>query len=623
MAPASRSLTDFGPEPGAPDVSAATRVYAAPARLFTAVMAIYYCLMVVAHVVILDGAAGFTMAALAGVTAVVALYLRFAPLRRAASVRTIGFNILVLEALVVANVTTHGVLLNDPGQITYLLMMAFAFALLGPTLAWVNLALTMVGAAAATLTLTGPAEDLVSNAFLSATAVIGSWFAARWIHDAVHGQAEARARAELLLMEVEAERLRVEDLAHEAAAASRAKSEFLSTMSHELRTPLNGVVGIASALKATPLTPQQAEMVALIEGSGRTLSHLLSDILDFSKIEAGRIEIDRAPFDLAKETRAIASLMFPGAAEGVATRLDIAPACGGTVCGDAVRLKQIVANLVSNAIKFTRAGEIAVTLRRDGDDVELRVSDTGVGFESHQADRLFQRFTQADSSITRRYGGTGLGLAITKALCEAMGGTIKAEGQPGVGATFIVRLPLPPLAVAVETPVAPTPASAPIAPTPALAEARAAPATRILLVEDHPTNRKVVELILSPLDVELIQTEDGAQALAAIEAGPPFDVVLMDMQMPVMDGLAATRAIRAREAALGLDPVPVIMLTANAMAEHRAAAHAAGADLHVAKPVTPAGLIEAITRVAAGESERVRTPVETVSAPAPPSRNSA
>jgi PAS domain S-box-containing protein len=398
-----------------------------------------------------------------------------------------------------------------------------------------------------------------------------------------------------------------------AEAANTAKSEFLANMSHEVRTPLNGVIGVAAALARTELAPDQREMVELILTSGQTLERVVSDVLDVSKIEAGRMELDPQPFDLRGQLDGLLNLFRARAEEkGLAYAVDYGEAARGDFLGDAVRLRQVLGNLVANAIKFTAEGEVRVTVdihdlapgaQDPGDDghgpavLSLEVRDTGIGFDAAAAGRLFQRFSQADGSITRRFGGTGLGLSICQALVGMMGGEIRAASQPGEGSVFQVTVPLP----RVRRPAAPPPAAeARPAPVPEAgvdhaAAGQAAP-LKVLLAEDHAVNRRVVEMILAPAGVELTAVETGAQALAAWREGD-FALVLMDMQMPVMDGLAATRAIRDEEAAApGRRRTPIVMLSANAMRQHSDEAMDAGADLHLGKPVTPDGLLAAVAR---------------------------
>ncbi len=367
-----------------------------------------------------------------------------------------------------------------------------------------------------------------------------------------------------------------------AEAASRSKSEFLANMSHEIRTPLNGIVAMADTLSRARLEPREHEMAEVIRTSGITLERLLSDILDTARIESGQVTIEPTPFHLGEAVRGIAALWQPPAdKKGVALTIDIDPALDGMVQGDPVRIRQVLTNLVSNALKFTAAGSVRLTAARtDGGLVRFTVVDTGVGFDDGQKDRIFGRFQQADGSITRRFGGTGLGLAISRDLAELMGGTLDCHSSPGHGATFHFDVPLPRAEVMTS-------------------DADAAEigvvgmAMRILLADDHPANRKVIEIMLSETEAELVMVENGQEALDAFAAGA-FDLVLMDMQMPVMDGLTATAAIRALETERGGRRTPLLMLTANALADHVTAGHEAGADGHLAKPITMTSLFGAI-----------------------------
>ncbi|MFN3514503.1 MAG: ATP-binding protein [Phenylobacterium sp.] len=364
--------------------------------------------------------------------------------------------------------------------------------------------------------------------------------------------------------------------------ANAEKSRFLANMSHELRTPLNGVIAISETLADQQQTAKGRELAELIVSSGRLLEQVLTDILDFSKIEAGEIQLLNEPFSLSAIVSRIAELHRASAeAKGLAFAWSVASDAEGRYAGDEVRLTQVLSNLLSNAVKFTEAGSVRLDVARQDGGLRFTVADTGIGFGEDVRQRLFRRFEQADASIRRRFGGTGLGLAISRSLVELMGGEIDVTSRPGEGSTFTFVLPLE--RVGGEE-----------------AEGRSGAAAaldisglRVLLAEDHPTNQKVVQLVLQSVGVEPVIVENGVEALERL-AAEPFDVVLMDMQMPELDGLAATALLRERERVQGLAPTPVIMLTANALDEHVQAGRAAGADAHLAKPIRAAALVEAI-----------------------------
>lgn len=384
-----------------------------------------------------------------------------------------------------------------------------------------------------------------------------------------------------------------------AEAANQAKSAFLAVMSHELRTPLNGMLGLAQALRTGQLTAEQKEQVDLILDSGDTLLVLLNDILDLSKIEAGKLEIAPTVGDLVQSCARLVGGYQPTAREkGVSIAFKLESEAPGPLLFDGVRVRQCLTNLVSNALKFTTHGKVEVGLATypepDGRvRVRLRVSDTGIGMSEATVAKLFRPFTQADASTTRNFGGTGLGLNITRRLVEMMRGEIRVESQEGVGSVFTIDMIVDPA----ETPEVPDWED-----EAGEEEAgfNALHGRRVLVVDDHPVNRRVIRLFLEPFECELIEAENGQQALDALER-EPVDIVLMDVNMPVMDGLEATRRLRldARFARL-----PVIALTADVMSAQIKTCLEAGCDAHVAKPIDLRNLLSAMDRCLARGAAR-------------------
>ena len=379
-----------------------------------------------------------------------------------------------------------------------------------------------------------------------------------------------------------------------AAAANQAKSAFLATMSHEIRTPLNGVLGMAQAMAADGLPDCQRERLQVIQQSGQALLAILNDVLDLSKIEAGKFTLEDSVFDLS-ELAAGARAVFAALAESRDLRFSLTIDDGAAGCyrGDPTRVRQILYNLVSNAVKFTPSGEIRVELSAAPSVLRLTVTDTGVGIEPEALARLFNKFVQADDTTTRRFGGTGLGLAICRELAVMMDGVIRVESEPGKGSIFVVDLPLPRVADAMAP--APKGAEAP--------EAFDVGSLKVLAAEDNAVNQLVLKTLLAQVGVEPTVVSDGRKALEAWRA-ERWDLILMDIQMPEMDGLAATAAIRAEELASGRPRTPIVALTADALAHQTASYAARGMDGWVAKPIEAARLFEALN-VALGEAEAV------------------
>jgi PAS domain S-box-containing protein len=380
---------------------------------------------------------------------------------------------------------------------------------------------------------------------------------------------------------------KLEQALADAEAASKAKSEFLATMSHEIRTPLNGVLGMAHAMAQDSLSEPQKERLRVIRRSGETLLAILNDVLDLAKIEAGKLELELEDLDLEELIRTAAEpFIAPARAKGLAFDLTIDDGARGAFTGDATRLRRILFNLLSNAVKFTDRGRVGLEVAyRDG-ELSLRVEDTGPGIPAGQLRAVFDEFVQVDASISRRFGGSGLGLSICRRLVELMGGAITVQSELGQGSTFIVAVPLARVEAAKAAPIVDdTLAAAPGGDW----------APRVLAAEDNEINQLVLTTLLGHFGIQPHIVGNGLEAVDAWEAGV-WDLILMDIQMPHLDGIAAAKAIRFREGATGRARTPIIALTANAMTHQIADYTAAGMDLVVAKPIQPQQLFAAVAR---------------------------
>jgi signal transduction histidine kinase/CheY-like chemotaxis protein/HPt (histidine-containing phosphotransfer) domain-containing protein len=446
----------------------------------------------------------------------------------------------------------------------------------------------------------------------------------------LHSLPEALFTYQQLAHDLELEKERVERMSRELAGlnreldskrqeaerATRAKSDFLASMSHEIRTPLHAIIGMGDVLRGTALTDEQRKCVDVLERNGMGLLHLINDILDLSKVESGKIELEHAAFDLPNViARALEVIEIRANAKGLALRQAIATDVPSFLAGDARRLEQVIINLLGNALKFTDQGSLEVRVETDPEDgrpgcLRFAVADTGIGIPQDKLDMIFESFTQADSSTTRKYGGTGLGLAISKQLIEFMGGRIWVESRVGSGSTFFFTVKLAVQADGAR--VAGAGASA-VASVTAL---QAVPSRfRILMADDTEDNRFLLLSYLRDLPCSVDIAQNGQMAVAKFRSGQ-YDLVLMDIEMPVMDGYAATRAIRAFERQSGgSGPVPIIALTAHAFVEMAAKSAEAGFTAHLAKPIRKTTLLDALAKY--GNHSRLTPPEPAAPVPSP------
>ncbi len=587
-------------------------------RMCAAFATVYYLVITLSHPFFEHGLPLRVLVGLSTTTTVVG-FLIWRRLRDPMSLPRLEAAAVLLFGLFLANVTTQLTFHFEPLKLIYYVLLALAFATSAPT--------RRVGYGAAVVSLAGlvlmaraaPGNLIGDYVYVGVASLFAAVGISSLMRAAVMREIRARLATDKLNRALRHELARHQDLAREAQglavaarAADRAKSEFLATMSHEIRTPLNGVLGMVQVMERGELAPAQRERLATVRGSAVDLLDILNAILDVSRIEAGEMSLDAAPFDLDHFAETLRRLYGPLAADrGLAFRLDVSPLVSGQRLGDEVRVRQILSNLISNALKFTETG--SVTVRIGGDDRRLicDVQDTGMGIPQDQQARIFDKFVQADASNTRRSGGTGLGLAICRELAELMGGQITFSSQPGLGSRFSLDLPLP--AVAAEA-AAVDPGRHQIEPAQPAPAAAILSGRRLLIADDNLANRAVLQTLLEGEGAECGLAADGLEAVEAWEVGA-WDVILMDIHMPKLDGLGAVRQIRALERARSLDRTPVIAVTASVMADEIRRYTGAGIDAVAAKPVQFEALLSQIEQVMAG-----RKPGATVLISAPAAR---
>ncbi|MBR7620316.1 response regulator [Phenylobacterium sp. 20VBR1] len=560
-------------------------VYRPVVRGYLIAAGIYYLIITASHPFYERGAALAVLMGLSAVAAVVCLGFHRLLRNPASAQLTLEMAALATNALILANVVAYLSIHYEAPKLVYFVIMALGFATVGPSVR--ILAPSVILALAALVFFAGQAGPGAAGqyAFVGLAGAFGAIGLSNMTRGVVMRELRARLAAEALNRQIERElatnqtlRIQAQDLARIADSANRSKTEFLATISHELRTPLNGVLGMAQAMSADPLSKPQRSRLGTIQESGRALLSIINDVLDISKIEAGRLELSPSVFNMAGFAQDLAAL-YGGLAQerGLDFSLEITPDAKGWRRGDEVRLRQVISNLLSNALKFTEVGSVTARIDADGDLLKVLVTDTGLGIAAERAPQLFEKFVQADASTTRRFGGTGLGLSICREILGLMGGEIDFTSTAGEGSCFSFTTPL----ARAETPTA-------------LAQPAAEPSfdddLRVLVADDNPTNRLVIRTLLEQFGIETITVDSGTAAIEAWEGGT-WSAILMDIHMPGMDGLDATREIRAREQAGGRAHIPIIAVTASVLSHETDAYFAAGMDDFIAKPIELARLL--------------------------------
>ena len=567
-----------------------TDVYMPVVRGFLIALGFYYLIIAGSHPFYEHGLALLTLDGLAIVTSAICFSSYFALPRIRTQFWHLEAAALTVNGLMLFNVIAYQAFHFEQQKLVYFVLMSLAFATSSPSrrVAYPSIALSLVFLVL--LAQQADGETRAQYEFIGLAASFAAFGMSVLMRGAIARSVVARLTAEGMTRRLEDERqmndyLRetAENLARREAGANRAKTEFLATITHELRTPLNGVMGMVQAMSNDPLEDIPRQRLEIVRGSGQALLQIINNVLDISKIEVGRIELSPVVFDLKPVVEDLGRLYAALATEkNLAFDLEIDPSAEGWSCGDEVRLRQVLSNLLSNALKFTDQGSVSARVRRDGDQLVFAVSDTGIGVSPEQAPRLFERFVQADASTTRRFGGTGLGLAICREIVKLLGGEISFVSTPGEGSCFTFHVPMP-IVSAPQAAAAPTAGDA------------ADQALRVLVVDDNATNRLVLTTLLDQFEIANTAVDGGQAAIDACAAGG-WDLILMDIHMPGMDGLTASKQIRAREQAMGQARTPIIAVTASVLSHETEAYFAAGMDDCIAKPIEIGVLFETIRR---------------------------
>ena len=573
--------------PSIPRVEIAA-AYMPVVRGFLIATACYYALISISHPVYEVGPNLWLLEGLAVLTAAIATFwwrrLKHAPL----SLGRLELASAMTNALFLANVLSYQLIHFEPLKLVYFILMALVFGASAPSRRVAYLSVAAAIAGLVFMARSAPGDLISQYAFPGLAATFAAIGMSTLMRGAVLRELRARLASDALNSQLEEKLIENDRLRMEAQAASRAKTEFLATISHEIRTPLNGVLGMAQIMAQEELSPAQSERLKVVRSSGHTLLAVVNDVLDISKIETGRMEITPAAFDLDHFAEAVERL-YSGLAQdkGLDLRLEVAPQVRGWRMGDEVRLRQVLGNLISNALKFTDYGAVTVAIGGDEDHLAFAVTDTGIGIAPEGRAKVFGKFLQVDGSSTRRVGGSGLGLAICKDLLTLMGGEISFETELGAGSRFMFNLPCARTAAPADTST--------------VSHLALEADLRILVVDDNATNRLVLQTLLGHMGVTTQIACDGMEAVAAWESGH-WDVILMDIHMPEMDGLEASMAIRDEERARGRKRTPIIAVTASVLSHETARYRAAGMDDVVAKPVETSILMAAIEACLAAEA---------------------